>query len=322
MRFDARVDAPPRWTRTRRRGTSTWTAATRYTCRFLITALGLLSAPTHAALDGMDTFQGPSFHTFDWPHEPLDLDGQARRRHRHRRHRGAGDPRPSPKGWASCTCSSVAPTGARRCTTRRSPPEEMARIKASYDEIFEQCAATPGGFMHGPDRRKLADVPREERLGVLGAALRLAGVRHLAGQLPRRADGRRRQRRVLGVRGRQDPPAGHRPGRGREADPERPRLRHPAGADGDELLRGLQPRQRPPGRPLETPIERITPTGVRTADRTYEVDVIVYATGFDAITGSFDRIDFIGVDGAKLRDEWARRARPRTSACRRPASPT
>src|SRR6202022_2468730 len=42
----------------------------------------------------------------------------------------------------------------------------------------------------------------------------------------------------------------------------------------------------------ETPIERITPRGIKTSDREYQFDIIIYATGFDAITGSFDRIDF------------------------------
>src|SRR2546430_591357 len=49
----------------------------------------------------------------------------------------------------------------------------------------------------------------------------------------------------------------------------------------------------------ETPIERITPTGIKTGDREYQFDIIIYATGFDAITGSFDRIDFQGVDGLR-----------------------
>ena len=55
----------------------------------------------------------------------------------------------------------------------------------------------------------------------------------------------------------------------------------------------------------ETPIERITPTGIRTTERDYDFDIIVYATGFDAITGAFDRIDIEGVGGQKLRDKWA-----------------
>ena len=54
----------------------------------------------------------------------------------------------------------------------------------------------------------------------------------------------------------------------------------------------------------ETPIERITPTGIRTSDAEYGFDIIIYATGFDAITGSFDRIDIRGVDGLRLKDRW------------------
>ena len=54
----------------------------------------------------------------------------------------------------------------------------------------------------------------------------------------------------------------------------------------------------------ETPIERITPKGIRTSAKEYEFDIIIYATGFDAITGSFDKIDFRGVGGALLKDKW------------------
>ena len=54
----------------------------------------------------------------------------------------------------------------------------------------------------------------------------------------------------------------------------------------------------------ETPIERITPKGIETSDAEYEFDIIIYATGFDAITGSFDRIDLRGADGLALKDKW------------------
>jgi cation diffusion facilitator CzcD-associated flavoprotein CzcO len=55
---------------------------------------------------------------------------------------------------------------------------------------------------------------------------------------------------------------------------------------------------------LETPIERITATGIRTSAGDHEFDIIIYATGFDAVTGSFDRIDIQGVDGRKLTEKW------------------
>ena len=55
----------------------------------------------------------------------------------------------------------------------------------------------------------------------------------------------------------------------------------------------------------ETPIERITPKGIKTSDREYEFDVIIYATGFDAITGALTRIDIRGEGGQTLKDKWA-----------------
>jgi hypothetical protein len=54
----------------------------------------------------------------------------------------------------------------------------------------------------------------------------------------------------------------------------------------------------------ETPIERITPAGIKTSDAEHEFDMIIYATGFDAITGAFDRIDVRGLGGRRLRETW------------------
>ena len=71
----------------------------------------------------------------------------------------------------------------------------------------------------------------------------------------------------------------------------------------------------------ETPIERITPAGIKTSDAEYEFDMIIYATGFDAITGAFDRIDIRGVDGPGSRTSGVRDRRP-TSASWSKASPT
>jgi len=53
------------------------------------------------------------------------------------------------------------------------------------------------------------------------------------------------------------------------------------------------------------PIERITPTGLKTTAAEYDLDLIVYATGFNAITGAYDHIDITGVDGQQLSDKWA-----------------
>ena len=56
---------------------------------------------------------------------------------------------------------------------------------------------------------------------------------------------------------------------------------------------------------LETPIVRVTPTGVQTTEAHLEFDVIAYATGWDAITGAFEAVDIRGVNGLSLREAWA-----------------
>jgi cyclohexanone monooxygenase len=59
----------------------------------------------------------------------------------------------------------------------------------------------------------------------------------------------------------------------------------------------------------DEPIETITPAGVKTSAREYAVDAIVYAIGFDAMTGALDKIDICGRGGARLKGEWAAGAR-------------
>jgi cation diffusion facilitator CzcD-associated flavoprotein CzcO len=54
----------------------------------------------------------------------------------------------------------------------------------------------------------------------------------------------------------------------------------------------------------ETPIQCITPTGIKTTEEDFDFDMIVYATGFDALTGSFDRIDIRGQGGLRLKEVW------------------
>jgi cation diffusion facilitator CzcD-associated flavoprotein CzcO len=60
----------------------------------------------------------------------------------------------------------------------------------------------------------------------------------------------------------------------------------------------------------EAPIERITSRGVQTRDAEYELDVIIFATGYDAVTGALKRIDIRGEGGQTLQDKFA--AGPRT----------
>ena len=135
------------------------------TARFVITALGLLSIPTPPRFEGMEEFQGQSFHTFHWPKEPVELAGK----------------RVGVIGTGATAIQVIGDIGPKvgelKVFQRRpnwSAPlnngpisdEEMADIRARYDEIFATCARTPGGFEHEPDRRGFWNVTREERVAL------------------------------------------------------------------------------------------------------------------------------------------------------------
>ncbi len=302
MQFNAKMKSAV-WNDETRMWTLALADGRTVTCRFLLTAIGLLSAATLPRIAGMDDFQGPSFHTYNWPHEPLDLTGK----------------RVAVIGTGATgvqVISAIAEQVGELFVFQRRPnwcaplhnskitPEEMTRIKASYDEIFAQCAETPGGFVHGPDRRKLEDVPHEERLEFWeklyaspGFGIWLGNFRDVlmnpdanaefsafvAGKIRQRVNDQSVAEKLI--------PKDH--GFGVQRVPMETRYYEQYNRENVHLIDIS-----------ETPIERITSTGIRTSTDDYELDVIVYATGFDALTGSFDRMDITGANGVKLRDKW------------------
>ncbi len=285
----------------------TWTVelegGRRLTCRFLMTALGLLSAATLPSFEGMDDFDGLSFHTYYAPHEPVDYAGK----------------RVAVIGTGATgvqVIGEIADRVAELKVFQRRPnwcaplhnaeitPGEMADIRARYDEVFARCAETPGGFIHGPNRSKLAEIPETERLAFWedlyaapGFAVWLGNYRDVL--MDEDANAEFSAFIADKIRGRVDDPAvaekliptDH--GFGVQRVPMETGYYEAYNRDNVELVDVS-----------ETPIERITPTGIATTDREFEFDIIVYATGFDAITGSFDRIDFVGSDGLTLREKW------------------
>jgi cation diffusion facilitator CzcD-associated flavoprotein CzcO len=146
--------------------TSTWSVhlegGRKVTTRFVITALGTLSAPSLPNYDGMDSFEGISFHASNWPHEPLELEGK----------------RVAVIG-AGATAIQLIPEVAKKAEQlivfQRRPnwaaplnngpisESEMSAIRERYDEIFATCARTPGGFEHMPDPPSFYDVTPEQR---------------------------------------------------------------------------------------------------------------------------------------------------------------
>ena len=257
--------------------------------RYLCTAIGMLSAATLPNIEGVNDFQGESFHTYYWPHEPVSLAGK--------QVAVIGTGATGVQVIAdiadkvgSLTVFQRRPNWCAPLHNRPITDEEQQRIKASYDEIFAQCMSTPNGFLHGPDRRDLKQVPEAERLAFWEELYASPGFGVWLGNF----------RDVL-----LDP----------EANAEfsefvagkiRQRVKDPAVAD--KLIpkdHGFGTRRVPLETHYyeaynrdnvrlvdinETPIERITHTGIQTSAEHTEFDVIIYATGFDAITLSLIHI--------------------------------
>jgi cation diffusion facilitator CzcD-associated flavoprotein CzcO len=276
----------------------------RFCTRFLFTAVGPLSAYTMPTIPGVDSFRGESFHTARWPHEPVCFEGK----------RvgiiGTG-------ATAIQTIQTIAGQVKHLTVFQRTPnwaaplhnsvitEQEQAKIKASYDEIFERCRQTVGCFIHNPDRRKTLDVAPEVReafweklyaepgFGIwmgnfrdilTDPAANAAITEFIAGKIRQRVKDPVIAERLI--------PKDH--GFGMRRVPMETHYFEVYNQDNVRLV-DIN----------ETPIERITPNGIKTSDAAYEFDLIIYATGFDGVTGSYDRIDIRGPGGRRLKEAWA-----------------
>lgn len=273
------------------------------TCKFVVMALGLLSIPTLPRLEGMDDFKGNSFHTFYWPHEPLDLTDKKVAII------GTGATGIQIIGdiadkVGELTVFQRRPNWSAPLNNRKISEEEMAEIRARYDEIFATCSRTPGGFEHEPDRRGFYEVSREERVALWdrlydepGFAIWLRNFREIF--TDEEANAELSEYIADRIRARVNDPAvaekliprDH--GFGVQRVPMETNYFEVYNQDNVELVDIS-----------ETPIERITESGIRTSTGDHEFDIIIYATGFDAITGAYDHIDIRGLDGQELRDKW------------------
>jgi cation diffusion facilitator CzcD-associated flavoprotein CzcO len=302
IRFASRVTAAQYHEATRE-----WevTAADGARCRarFLITALGPLSAPTLPRIPGIDSFAGEACHTARWPHTPVSFAGR----------------RVAVIGTGATgvqTIQEVAKTAARLTVFQRTPnwcaplhnsridAAEMARIRASYPDIFRRCQDSFACFIHTVDPRGTFEVSAEEReafweklyaepgFGIWQGNFRDMLTDRAANALISDFVARKIRQRVKNQAVAEKLiPKNH--GFGTRRVPMETRYYEVYNQDNVELVDLT-----------ETPIERITPTGIRTSAADYAFDLIVYATGFDAVTGSFDRIDIAGRDGRRLKERW------------------
>ncbi|MBT4486773.1 MAG: NAD(P)/FAD-dependent oxidoreductase [Rhodospirillaceae bacterium] len=276
---------------------------TEYRARFMITAIGLLSAPTMPRFEGIDDFEGPWCHTGLWPKEGIDYAGK--------RVAVIGTGASGIQAIQEISKTAGELTVFQRrpnwCTPLHNGPisgAEMAEIRAGYPDLFKLCQETAACFIHTVDPRGTFEVTEEERTAFWEDLYAGQGFGIWQGNFRDMLIDREANRLMSDF----------------VADKIRQRVNDPVVA---EMLipkdHGFGTRRVPQethyyevyNRPnvklismLDEPIERITQTGVRTDARDYEFDVIVYATGFDAVTGSFDRIDIRGTDDQRLKDKW------------------
>ena len=276
----------------------------RARAQFLIAAVGVLSAKYVPAFPGVENFRGESFHTSNWPKEKVDFGGK----------------RVACIGTGA-TAIQLIPIVAEQaghltvfqrtanytapCRNSEVDPEVQAGWKATYPDIHEKCRQTPLGFAHDFDPRSCLEVSEEERLAVFEKLWRQPGFAKWLGNFHdifTSAEANEMFSEFVRNKIRE-----------RVHDPEVAELLVPT----DHLFGAKRP-------PLEThyyeafnrdnvklvdsrnaPIQSITATGIKTEDAAYEFDVIIYATGFDAVSGPLTRIDIRGENGHSFKDKWA-----------------
>ncbi|KUI04016.1 NAD(P)/FAD-dependent oxidoreductase [Mycobacterium sp. IS-3022] len=283
-----------------------WTVTTdggeAVTARFCIMATGPLSAALTPDFPGLDDFAGELYHTAHWPHESVDFTGK----------------RVAVIGTGSSGIQSIpiiAEQAAELYVFQRTPnysvpagnkpltDEDRAQIKASYAERRRLSWRSGGGSPHiahpkltmeaTPDERRVAFEKRWELGGVLFSKTFSDQMIDMAANEEARKFYEEKVRAVI-------------------ADPDVADLLiptdHPIGTkrictDTNYFQTFNKPHVKLVS-VRKTPIVSIDASGINTSDTHYDLDAIVLATGFDAMTGALAKIDIVGRDGKTLRDDW------------------
>ncbi len=303
MQFDTRIEAA-HWNEGLGRWLVSTSAGDLVSAGHVVMAVGTLSAPKLPEIPGIETYQGATYQTQKWPHEGVDFTGK----------------RVAVIGTGSSAIQSIPLIAAQAAHTtvfQRTPnysmpagnrpldPAEVADLKANYRDYRQRAKESFFGVPVETDPRTAFEVSEKERQATYQAGWDSG---NLVGLIGAYAD-------ILFNKEANDTAA------------EFIRNQIRSIVKDPETAEALCPKDYPVGtkRPcLDTnyyqtfnkpnvrlvnlrnnPITEITPTGIKVGGEEIEVDAIVYATGFDAMTGSFTRVDIQGVGGVKLAEEWA-----------------
>jgi cyclohexanone monooxygenase len=300
IRFDTRVTAA-----TFDEAKNCWHVETdrgdRVSAKFCIMAVGCLSAANRPPFAGMEDFHGPIHHTGEWPHEGVDFTGL----------------RVGVIGTGSSAIQSIPIiaqqaaelTVFQRTATYSVPawnekltPEYRKTVKADYPALRAKARARPTGFYFPFNMKPALEATDEERTRQYEEAWKRGGLPFLGafGDL-------------LFEKAANDTIADFARAkiRGIVRDPVTADLLCPDNVFGCKRLcvdTGYFETYNLPHVKLvdvsKTPIQRFTEQGIEVDGKEYPLDVIVCATGFAAMTGSFDRIKITGRNGLTLAEKW------------------
>ena len=304
IQFDTRV-ATARYDRAANLWTVTTKDGERFHAPVCIMATGNLSVPRVPDFPGLGSFKGDWYHTGTWPHEPVDFTGK----------------RVAVIGTGSSGVQSI-PIIAKQAKhltvfqrtanyilpAQNGPtdPAREARHKSEYVERRRAAYDTPFGIAGYPPPSKSAlEVSDEERNAKYEAKWQDGGsISFLYSYTDLLTSKEANDTACAFV---------HRKIKSIVNDPETAQLLcpndHPIGTKRLVLDTGYYETYNLPHVKLvnsrAAPIQEITPTGLRTTDGEYEFDAIVFATGFDAMTGALKEIDVTASDGRSLTADWA-----------------
>jgi len=278
----------------------------RVSAKFLIMAVGCLSAPNRPRFSGIEDFRGPVYHTGEWPHEGVDFTGL----------------RVGVIGTGSSAVQSIpiiaqqasSLTVFQRTATWSVPawnekltPEYLQAAKADYPALRAKARARPTGFYFPYNLKPALEASAEERDQQYEEAWARGGLPFLGAY----GD-------LLFEKAANDTIADFARAkiRGIVKDPATAELLCPDNVFGCKRLcvdTGYFETYNMPHVKLvdvsRTPIERFTADGIEVNGIEYRLDAVVCATGFAAMTGSFDKIRITGRNSLTLAEKW--RAGPR-----------
>ncbi|MCH7700027.1 MAG: NAD(P)/FAD-dependent oxidoreductase [Chloroflexi bacterium] len=301
IQFDTRVasavfdEDSNRWDITTERGE-------RVVAKFLITAVGCLSTPFTPQFKGIESFEGSSFHTAEWPQGEVDFT----------RKRvaviGTG-------ATAVQLVPEIAEETAHLYVFQRTPSHDLPgrnheldedyirEVKATYKDIWKTAREAPAGFPFRLGTAAALEVTPEERQSAYEAAWERGSLAFFATFTDLAINREANDTANEFIRSKI---------RETVRDPEVAELltpKYPLGTKRPPLEHGYYEAFNRDNVTLvdvqRAPIEEITPNGVRTTNADYNVDCIIYATGFDAMTGSLLKMDICGRGGLPLKEKWA-----------------